>query len=178
MVRECVDDAIPKNGIQNLRGVKNGLKEWPSQNPNASVPLVGQDAEGEMVDVDGKEEIVGSDDEGEVVIQGAASGGGDDGSPYVPSQNGDVLQSGQGSFTALEHAQVSVFVYHNFGVDLICTFKVSGSITPVMTKTDMREKQVSETAHHSNATAKVFQPRPERQHEAPDEMAMTNTQVK
>ena len=162
MVRVCVDDAIPKNGIiQVVHGVKNVVKEWSSQIPNASVPSVGQDAEGEMVDVDGKGETVGGDDKGEAVVQGATGGGGDGGNLYVPSQNGDVLQSGQGSFTASEHAQVSVLVYHNFEINLICTFKVSGSITPVMTKTVMWEKQVSETAHHSNATAEVFQSRPE-----------------
>ena len=68
-----------------------------------------------MVDVDWGGEVVGSDDEGEVVGQDATSRSGDDGSLYVLSQNGGVLQSRQGSFLAPDPAQVSVLVHHNFG---------------------------------------------------------------
>ena len=75
MARVCVVNDIPKDGIlQILHGVKNGVKEWPSQKPSTDIPSVDQDAEGDMVDVDGEGEIVGSGDEGEVVVQGARSG--------------------------------------------------------------------------------------------------------
>ena len=96
----------------------------------------------------------------------------------MPTQNGDVLLGRRASFSAPEPAQVSILVYHNFGVDLISTFKVSDSITPVMTKTLGRNTSLRlYITRTSNATVEVSQPRSEGQYEAPDEMATTNTQV-
>ena len=178
MARVCVVNGIPKDGIlQILHGVKNGVKEWPSQKPSTDIPSVDQDAEGDMVDVDGEGEIVGSDDEGEVIVQGVTNGSGDDGSLYVPTQNGDLLQSRQASSSAPEPTQVSVLVYHNFGIDLISTFKVLDSVTPVVTETDTGEDRISEGNHHPNPTAEVTQPEPEDQHNAPDQIDVATTQA-
>ena len=47
-------------------------QEWPLQKPNTNVPSVHRDAQGEMVDI-GEGDIIGSDDEGEAVVQGATS---------------------------------------------------------------------------------------------------------